>query len=80
MDKKTSPAFPFVCGANDNVPDTWVETGLTKRELLAGMAMKGLLANPNGAMQANNRRTFAPEELSEVAVKHADALIEKLNE
>jgi hypothetical protein len=47
------------------------EFGLTKRELIAAMAMQGLLANPNlhtGQMSIEGW-----------AVNHADALIERLN-
>jgi hypothetical protein len=47
------------------------EFGLTKRELIAAMAMQGLLANSN---QEGYWGDFA-----ERAVKAADALIERLN-
>jgi hypothetical protein len=44
------------------------EFGLTKRELIAAMAMQGLLT-----CFANNHK------VAEMAVKQADALIERLN-
>lgn len=45
-----------------------IETGLTKRELFAAMALQGLLANPN---QGSG--------LAAEAVEAADALIDALN-
>jgi len=56
----------------------WI-SGLTKREYFAGLAMQGLLANPNGAMMESNRTTVAPHSLATVALQHADALITELN-
>ena len=47
------------------------EFGLTKRELIAAMAMQGLLANPNVCM--------AFDTVAAMAVRAADALIERLN-
>ena len=45
--------------------------GLTKRELFAAMAMKGMLSNPNVRLKPNT--------ISKWAVNHADALIERLS-
>ena len=45
--------------------------GLTKRELIAAMAMQGLLADPNVRLK--------PDTMSKWAVDQADALIERLN-
>jgi hypothetical protein len=61
---------------NDNAfpssPDKYnPEFGLTKRELIAAMAMQGLLAN-------NNQEGYWGD-FAERAVKAADALIERLN-
>jgi hypothetical protein len=58
---------------NDNAfpssPDKYEpEFGLTKRELIAAMAMQGLLT-----CFADNRK------VAEMSVKQADALIERLN-
>ena len=47
------------------------EWGLTKRELIAAMAMQGLLADPNVRLK--------PDTMSKWAVDQADALIERLN-
>ena len=46
------------------------EFGLTKRELIAAMAMQGMLSNPNVRLKPNT--------LSKWAVNHADALIARL--
>jgi hypothetical protein len=47
------------------------EFGLTKRELIAAMAMQGMLSNPNVRLKPNT--------ISKWAVNHADALIARLN-
>ena len=52
---------------------------LTKREYFAGIAMQGLLANVNGAMTEGGSQTFSPDGISDLALKHADALLEKLS-
>jgi hypothetical protein len=61
---------------NDNAfpssPDKYEpEFGLTKRELIAAMAMQGLLATPG---EYEHAKTIA-----QWAVDQADALIERLN-
>ena len=58
-------AFPHDISSND-------ESGLTKRELLAGMAMQGLLANPFADWTA--------ERCASQAVSHADELLKQLNQ
>ncbi len=45
--------------------------GLTKRELIAAMAMQGMLGNPD--------MDVAIDSIAEYAVKYADALIERLS-
>ena len=52
--------------------------GLTKREHYAGLAMQGLLANSYGGMTSGGSRTFSPNEISELAVLHADELLKQL--
>ena len=54
------------------------EYGLTKREHYAGLAMQGLLANCNGGMTSGGSRTFSPNEISKLAVIHADELLKQL--
>ena len=48
-----------------------VERGLTKRELIAAMAMQGMLANPTFGCPKNVA--------AQHATQYADALIERLN-
>ena len=55
--------FPIIVG------NYLVDSGLTKRESFAVMAMQGLLANDSGLITSKARD----------AVKAADALIEELN-
>lgn len=52
--------------------------GLTKREYFAGLAMQGLLANCNGGMTSGGSRTFSPNEISKLAVIHAEELLKQL--
>lgn len=51
----------------------WGETGLTKREMLAAMAMQGMLANPNHAEFIHSHT-----ERSALAALAADALLKEL--
>ena len=53
-------------------------SGLTKREHYAGLAMQGLLANSYGGMTSGGSRTFSPNEISKLAVLHADELLKQL--
>ena len=52
--------------------------GLTKREYFAGLAMQGLLANSYGGMTSGGSRTFSPNEISKLAVIHAEELLKQL--
>jgi hypothetical protein len=61
------------------VPSAHHARGLTKREHFAAMAMQGMLANSDGAMNENNMRVYSPDSISKLATLHADALIEALN-
>ena len=56
-----------------------LEEGMTLRKYYAGLAMQGLLANANGAMTEGGSRTFSPDGISILALKHADALLERLS-
>lgn len=58
---------------------SFTQYGLTKREFFAGLAMQGLLANSNGGMTSGGSMTFSPSGISELAVLHADALLEALS-
>jgi hypothetical protein len=60
------------------VNSTFLQKGLTKREYFGGLAMQGLLANTNGGMKEGGNRVFSPDSISDLAIRHADALLEKL--
>lgn len=73
-------AFPSVAKEyfSDEIGGNWCDVrnpGLTKREWLAGLAMQGLLASiedfRKGAM-------YHPEDVSELSVQYADALLAEL--
>ena len=53
---------------------------LTKKEHYAGLAMQGLLANSYGGMTSGGSRTFSPNEISKLAVIHAEELLKQLEE
>ena len=58
--------------------DFYTTGGLTKRELIAARAMQGLLGNASVVgYKANYAELF--ETISEMSVKQADALIERLS-
>lgn len=70
-------AFPFDAGAIR-------QTGLTKRELIAAMAMQGLLSNPGGPVQASNvsgwqsTTNCSRGDVANESVQFADALLAEL--
>jgi hypothetical protein len=51
---------------------TFVSTGLTKREYFAAMAMQAIISSPQG-------HEYGYEETADYAIEHADALITALN-
>lgn len=71
LENKNCPAFPLLI----NLPyEISIQTGLTKRELFAAMAMQGLLSNLNEL-----RRTgFKDHEIEEFAAIRAEALLKEL--
>ena len=52
---------------------TWQFAGLTKRELIAAMAMQGMLANAHEDYQG-----YPPESFADDAATYADALLAEL--
>jgi hypothetical protein len=54
-------------------------TGINIRAYIATKAMQGILANAEGCYMKNNNKALSPDTISELAVQHADALIEELN-
>lgn len=78
MKNQNKPAFSVALKDNGNALHKDA-MGLTKREYFAGLAMQGLLSNPNGGMTEGSGRTFSPDGISDLALKHADALLERLS-
>jgi hypothetical protein len=83
MDNKNQRAFPVPCVANENGIYTTLDApggiflaGLTKREMLAGMAMQGLIA---GKWACPDNTNASPEYNAPIAVAHADALLAELS-
>lgn len=60
------PAFPFQPIGSQGFPTHEGMEGLTKRELIAAMAMQGFAANPQG------------NDIARAAVRWADALLAEL--
>ena len=55
-------------------------SGLTKREYFAGLAMQGMLANPNGVMTESGMWWHSPEEFARLSIICADELLKQLEE
>ena len=66
-------------GAFPKRADGAPQTGLTKREYFAGLAMQGMLANLNGAMMKGGTKTLHPDHIAEMSVIHADAVLRELD-
>ena len=64
MKNSEQSAFPIPC-------EKAIGTGLTKREYFAGVAMVGLLSNPETTMDK--------EGTARLAIEQADELIKQLN-
>ena len=70
MAKLLEAAFPCDFGQ-----DNW-QSGMSKRELFAAMAMQGLISELSTARQHD----IYSEEIAAAAVAYADALLKKLGE
>lgn len=68
---KNETAFPFEGGTNNAIEPS---LGLTKRELIAAMAMQALFSQPS--LQLNHKDVV--KNVCESSVKIADALLEAL--
>lgn len=53
-------------------------SGLTKREYFAGLAMQGMISNPNIVRPKESDKEF--KDFSERAIKYADELLKQLEE
>ena len=54
------------------------EFGLTKREYFAGLAMQGMISNPNIVRPKESDKEF--KDFSERAIKYADELLKQLED
>lgn len=70
MSNPNIPAFPVESGAYS------YDTGLSKREYIAALAMQGLLSN----LADIRKEGFKDHEIEEFAVMRADALLQRLEE
>lgn len=68
-------AFP--CLDEAFTPNGSIQTGLTKREWFAGMAMQGLAGNHADAF-SDDFGSHAASKVARAAVLHADALLKAL--
>lgn len=69
MENKDQPAFPTTWDTTHR-PETQTDGGLTKREYFAGLAMQGMLANP--------QLDIGKETIEKAAVDFADYLLKAL--
>lgn len=83
MKNGDQPAIPNALAVRTN--DGYMSTaGLTKRELIAAMALQGLLSNPGGPVQASSVRGWRPctnctyAEVAQEAAAFTDALLHTL--
>lgn len=65
------PAFPLSRPIDETLPNI----GLTKREYLAAMAMQGILAGRNEAVE---QRGYPSQEVALWAIQQADELLKQL--
>jgi len=86
MDVFDSPAFPTkeLYERKDGIVQAHWHQGLTKREWFAGMALTGILANPElyrAAVLSSENHNVDPAEVTvRLAVKHARAMLLELAE
>ena len=76
MKNADKPIYPVLIQSPYLQNETSLE--LTKREHFAGLAIQGLLANSHGGMTSGGSRTFSPNEISKLAILHADELLKQL--
>lgn len=77
---KDEPAYPIIERASDYGES--INFGLTKRELIAAMAMQGLLSNPSLTQGTNDLASelgmHRTELRAKISLEHADALLAEL--
>lgn len=67
---------PNQCAFPNNIVSEFYDTGLSKREYFAAIALQGLMANSRFYESAG----MVPHEFAKKAVQHADALIAALRQ
>lgn len=74
MENKDQPAFPFTTFSNldQSVPVRY--NGMNKRELIAAMAMQGILAGV-----AASPDVYTKKEIVRVAIEYSEELLKQLN-
>ena len=83
MEKRDEPINPCTIKGRQGFADmpsisTRDVYGLTKREYFAGLAMQGLLANPNTGRIEKGRRVINQEEVANNSLLFADQLLKTL--
>ena len=87
MENSKEPAFPFTWHNREG--DECAESGLTKREFFASNAQNAIIGNADTLREITKAtNSTSPKEreaaflrvIARIAVQHADALLEALNE
>ena len=78
-DKPINPIFNNLGGITheSHIKDSSLK-GLTKIEHLSGLALQGILANPNGVMNKNGQWLRSPEQFAEMSILCAEELLKQL--
>lgn len=78
MENSKQPAFPLGHSENLNYNSDINDTGLTKREYFAGLAMQGLMVQAIAGIHNSNSEIWNTER-AKFAVAMADALLKELD-
>ena len=70
MEDSNKSIYPFMF--HQGTEDEWSNTGLTKREYFAGLAMQGFIAS-------GDLMDWEHEDVAKISLKMADALINALS-
>jgi hypothetical protein len=74
MDNKNQPAFPV----KETPAEEHISFGLSKREWLAGMALQGLLSNPDYNCPSRPKDIVTTSNTALAALHYADALLKHI--
>jgi len=72
MENKDKPINP--------VNGTQYETGLTKREYFAGLAMQGIIASGKGVATALSKNSKYADSVAKWSISYADELLKQLSD